>query len=410
MTPLRRGSVHPRYVLSLIVLAMLAGAAPSACAQAADTSHAVEPAKRIQIVSRILYQPTWVRLNDGTRYSGRISGMQGDSLLLLVSGLERRIPLPTIASLEIEGVKPETWRAGVAGAFIGAYLATALFGTPEDQPFAYAEWEDLSYVAVAVGFAVPGYLLFDALSRSWTDHDFTFEGDQDHRREEQQRFQDFVAGTPREPRLHARIFGGAISTRRQGAANATNTYDDNQYRYPWGYGNEAPRINLFRTISLTLSLGSWLEVGIALANMSEPSYHLVRGSDPNTEPVTDTYDESFRGTLYAAFAAADPLRSTLPGWLRWKVQAGVGFAGLSLESMFYGSSDPPMRAYQLDKTAVGGLIGTSLEIFITNEVSIGIGADYAICPGEEFPEVPEFGLTSKPIGNACIGFTFGIHL
>ena len=58
---------------------------------------------------------------------------------------------------------------------------------------------------------------------------------------------------------------------------------------------------------------------------------------------------------------------------------------------------------------MGFLIGTSLEMFITNEVSVGIGADYAICPGEEFPEVPEFGLTSKPIGNACIGFTFGIH-
>lgn len=99
-----------------------------------------------------------------------------------------------------------------------------------------------------------------------------------------------------------------------------------------------------------------------------------------------------------------------------EVQAGVGIASLTLESTFYSSNNPSdpfsplVRENDLDGPAVGFLLGTMLELFVLDELSIGIGADYAVCPGVEFPGVPEFGLTSRPISNACLGVTLGIHL
>lgn len=393
-------------------LLAMCGTGSAAFAQVPDSSHTGTPATT-QMDPRVLYQPTLVRLSDGTRLAGRISGVRTDSLLLLVDGEERQVSLAQIDSVGITGVKRDAWRAGVVGAFVGAYLGTALFGTEEWLPFAYQDWSDQSYLIVAAAFAIPGYCLFWPVGNvASNDFDFAFTGDQKHRGEEQKRFLDFATGTFRPPRFHARVFGGAVNTRQRGVNGTSNNY------YPWSRWSyperEGPHINLFRSLELTYSLGEWIELGGSLTVLSEPKYWANKYHFGQWQPY-ESYTEELTGSLISVVGVTDPLRSVLPGWVRWKVKGGFGVADVTLLSSFTSSEattpgPPVIRESNVDQTAFGLTVATSLEAFIMSEISLGVGIDYAVCPGVEFPKVPEFGLTSKPIGNTCIGFTLGIHL
>lgn len=376
------------------------------------------------------YNAMNVQTHDGVSRTGFYSGLVNDSLMLVSGGEDIVIALRDVKSFTID-TKQDGESSGLFGALAGVYLVAAL-SSEGSGPAGYAK-DPFEFAAGSIVMALPGYALF-GLFRFAGSQEFDLSGNSDRAEAELSALKEFLQGGPGRTKLHFTMHGGWVSTRNAskppGLYSSVPTYDPTVLpAHVLNYGRLSS-INLLRRFQITYNIRRWLELGLAYVSVSEPpAYGFARNSLTDSAATFSGYSESFKGKAFLLVGVAEPLQDMLPHIVSIKAGAGVGIGAIDgqferplstvvhVRQTSYGHTYEYWRqqSYVSVPQVFSGMrlalsLFGSADFRLTQSASVGFFADYTMLAGEGLPEVPEWNLGSRPLGNVCLGLVLGWHL
>ena len=376
------------------------------------------------------YNAVNVQTHDGVSRTGFYSGLVNDSLMLVSGGEDIGIALRDVKSFTID-TKQNGESSGLFGALAGVYLVAAL-SSEGSGPAGYAK-DPFEFAPGSIVMALPGYALF-GLFRFAGSQEFDFSGNSDRDEAELSALKDFLQGGSGRTKLHFTMQGGWVSTRNAskppGLYSSVPTYDPTALPANVLDYKRLSSINLLRRFQITCNIHRWLELGLAYVSVSEPpAYGFIRIGLTDSLATFSGYSESFKSTAFLLVGVAEPLQDMLPHIVSIKAGVGLGVGTVDGKVERSVSRIVPIRRtsyghtyeYWTQQSLVSTpqtLSGTRLAFSLfgsadlrpNQSVSIGLHAEYTTLSGPGLPEVPEWNLTSRLLGNACLGVTLGWHL
>ncbi|HTR98443.1 MAG TPA: hypothetical protein VML00_01765, partial [Bacteroidota bacterium] len=170
------------------------------------------------------------------------------------------------------------------------------------------------------------------------------------------------------------------------------------------------RLACFRRGTVTYSIEPWIEVGLGFVDFSEPS---VTIDNWTTQSYTIS-EHSSENLLFCAIARISPLQSVLPGWVSVDLGAGLGVAGIDwrVATLSPGTgwgSTTSTPSGESNPTSLGVTVFGGLTLYPDDHLSIGFAVDYTGAPFLTLPALPDFGMSARAPGNACVGFEIGLQ-
>ena len=113
----------------------------------------------------------------------------------------------------------------------------------------------------------------------------------------------------------------------------------------------------------------------------------------------------------------------MPPNLSWELGLGLGAAKIRFDLTAYrdgnSQNDPNAERqyyserfeHHISESVFSGVVFTALNLNLYRNLSLGVHADYAYLPDREVPGVSALGIEEQKLrfGNACIGFSLGLH-
>ena len=363
-------------------------------------------------------------LKDGRVFFGLLVGLEGDAVVLKSGKKDVQAPFNDLLRVVFERERKMApyW---VKGFILWPYFYYLLARRAKSQPTAFyrdtyeepwfSVWPYLIYVSAGGGL---GYLLGQLTSSPKIVFDFS--GREEKRLSEWDRLKLYVLGEKagRVKKWHLAMQAGHVFTRTSDRYEglmrtagyeyvSSTSYLENEYAEP------ATRLNLLRGIRLTYSLTPDFEVGAALAFVGEPT----KSGEKYDTAENFVAVQKLSATGFYAVGNYQPFRRQLPKSLVWNVGLGLGLANVDF-SLRYGSrSYYPYYSFDIKaehafaKTLFSALADTELNVFFSNDFSLGLRADFVFVPSRQVPAMPEaeFPGQKLPLGNASIGLTLGWH-
>ena len=366
-----------------------------------------------------------VRTTDGKVFYGLLVGTEGNELIMKKGTSEERFSLRDVTEVSIESPKHSvSFMAG--GMALGIYLGNIIFYRAGGQPFAYLDdhaYSESGTFLMDFIFASAGIGLGYLASLSERDEEnFRFSKGESNRLAEWERLKSFLAGRPRNKKIHLSIQAGQVFTgvsRRYQEAFANAHYNtgygfditrpgSDRYEYIEG----ARSFNLLRKAQLTVSLNSKIDVGAAVVFSGEPGIGGYDYGDSGSRRVWQTY----KASGYYAVAVYKPLSDIGPKKVQWSIGLGAGASRVGFELGMYSQGGYPdyeekWAQHKIGQTVPSGLAFTELGFFFGPNTSLGLMADYVFGPTREIPEFPEWNIPAQKIrlGNGSLGIVFGMH-
>jgi hypothetical protein len=382
-------------------------------------SHPKFQAVQEETALEVLFNRVLIYCKDGSRLSGLLVGVEGDSLIMRVGTTDERIQRNDLEKIIIQKNKKKGPYA-ISGMLLAIYATNMAFLRAENQPtFFMDDIESYSgnlfgnALYAALGGAL-GILASSTLEKG--EKVFELTGNMERRNREWERLRRFVIGdTYTSKKVHFKIQAGKIFTRV--SDRYRNLLRDNDYQVGgsgWIDGEsweEASNINLLRKVQLTYSLNAFLDVGIASIWLGEPSFQGNKWGD---------YESSYAwhklsSTGLYAVGVFKPLNKMMPKSISWEFGIGAGAAkvnfSLKARSNTWNPDTEISDEYNLSKTLISGIAFSELSLYLYDAISLGLTADYAYIPEQQAPEMPVAGLPAQKLrfGNSSIGLTFGFH-
>ena len=372
----------------------------------------------------VLYNRVLVYQKEGDFRSGLLLGTQNNVLRIQVGTEDVRIPFTNLAKVVIK-VDKNTSPYAVSGMLIGMYLGSYYLLRQSDQPGAYLD-DDIkpggillwNLVCAGAGGGL-GLLAGSLFAKK--EEVFAFDGPQEKRLKEWERLKNFVLGVDTSyKRTHFSVQAGKVFFL------VSNRYRD-QFAGPQLYSNFDPfdswrstSFNLLRSLRATYSPKRWFEVGASVMWLGEPSLHKHIISYDDLAHEEQGLHVTYDATGYYLVGVFKPLSKTLPPNLSWELGLGLGAANIRFDLTAYRSgnsqNDPNAeRQYYIEHhisdSVFSGVVFTALNLNLYRNLSLGVYADYAYLPDREVPGVPALGIGEQKLqfGNACIGFSLGLH-
>ena len=376
------------------------------------------------------YNAVNVQTHDGVSRTGFYSGLVNDSVMLVSGGEDVVIAFRDVKSFTID-TKQDGASSGLFGALAGVYLVAALSGEGSG-PAGYAK-DPFEFAPGSIVMALPGYALFGLFTFAGSQ-EFDFSGNPDRDAAELSALKEFLQGGPGRTKLHFVMHGGWVSTRN--ASKPSGLYSSIPIYNPAVLPAEVhdykglTSTNLLRRFQITYNIRRWLELGLAYVSVSEPpTSGFARTSLTDSVATFSGHSESFKGTAFLVVGVTEPLQDMLPHIVSIKAGAGVGIGTIDgqferplstvvhVRQISYGHTYEYWRqqSYVSVPQVFSGMrlalsLFGSADLRLAQAVSVGFFADYTMLAGQGLPEVPEWNLGSRPLGNVCLGLVLGWHL
>jgi hypothetical protein len=353
----------------------------------------------------LLYSRVTLLKKSGDLFRGFLVGLKDDTLLIHSSEKIIDVPIKNLNSISIS-IETQGGLKGLAiGSILGMYLGNLILWHSEFAPTAYWDNEDAEAKAIATvlifGFVGGGIGYLIDVNTTGGNEVFSFEGNEQERLSEIYRFKKFLAGEKSHKSLHLSVQLSQVNTRY------SKLPEENYYGY---YNRGVTSFNLLRRLQLTYSIFSDLDVGGAISWFGEPhiNWNSYRGG-PSID-LTQMYE----GVGYYAIAAYYPFSSIFSNSISWVVGGGIGmgkvdFELLRRESGGYPDNIEDISTSSIHKSMFSALIYTEFALYLYEEFSLGLTADYVYLP-EEIPGIPELDFSKENLGNYSFGLTIGLHI
>lgn len=367
----------------------------------------------------VLFNRVLIYCKDGSRLSGLLVGIEGDSLIMRVGTTDERIQRNDLEKIIIQKNKKKGPYA-ISGMISAIYATNMAFLRAENQPTFFTDdigsyWGYLfgNTLYAALGGTL-GILVSSILEKG--EKVFEFTGNMERRNREWERLQRFIIGdNDLSKKVHFKIQAGKIFTRV--SDRYRNLLKDQDYgirESGWMDGESwegASDINLLRKVQLTYSLNAFLDVGIASTWLGEPSFQGNKWEDYES---SYTWQKLSATGVYGV-GVFKPLHKVMPKSISWECGIGVGAAkvnfNLEARSITWNPSSEITDEYILSKTLLSGIAFTELSLYLYDDISLGLTADYAYIHEQQAPAMPVAGLPAQKLrfGNSSIGLSFGFH-
>jgi len=363
-----------------------------------------------------------INLRDGSLVSGRLIGVEGDSLVLRRGDREERIPRRQISRTVIEAQVAKT-NLGLIGALAASYGWLTMNGKGENQPTAYlgtGEDFNLFHLVIPLTGAALGILARPLLGSDKAA--FMFSGSNEDEVKTWSRLVAFIKGDSRPRRFALSLQGGSVFGMDMDKAKASvggmgfSLYGF--YSDPTGsfrYWEDSGGVNMLRSLRASLSLSRRLRVGVTVCFAGQPAF---AGMDY-------TYDryrgiaQTFSSTGYFVTAGYELLAGRLGARLRWEAGGGAGLLHYRLGiwdfsrlHQDYGPSLTAQESWSDSGIRASGLVYTTLTYDVDEFLSLGVMAESMLAPGAvEMPERPLLGIPARSfrLGSGCAGWVMGIR-
>ncbi|MFC2085288.1 hypothetical protein ACFLS9_09540 [Bacteroidota bacterium] len=339
--------------------------------------------------------------NTGNIAIGLLIGLKADTLVLVQNNIRLNLPLKEMVSISIENEGNYT-KGLVVGSIIGMYLGNIIFFHIDREPTAYiANFDVLSVVlanllSVFVGGSA-GYFIDMGMEEEEVVFNFDVKGAEWS--EEYKRLRRFLFDEASKKDFHLFLQASKVFTR------LSELEDKTQSGYAEFY-NGLSNFNMLRRIQLTYSFTNNMEAGTAICWLGEPFYRWYYDHNGNSYSGFEEYE----GVGYYGVISYKPLADILPSNLDWRINAALGLADINYKYMneIYEYEETNGISKTIDKNLLSAYISTQFDILLYDGFSMGLLVDY-IYVDEKMPEIPEFGLDSRELGNFSIGISIGIH-
>lgn len=354
----------------------------------------------------LLYNLVTVVNVDGNVSRGFLVGLKADTLILFKDEQNIEFPIQELVTVTIK-TQRDNLKGLAIGGILGMYLGNLAFFQAENQPTAYWLGGDEGGKALAsilLGFVGGGIgYLIDIGTENDTE-EFNFSEDEQELIKELERLKAFLKGNQLvESKFHLNVQMSQVNTRY------SEIQRDEDYLYYNGY-DEVTSFNLLRKIQLTYLILEDLEVGGAISWFGEPSifWHSYFGGDSSVT-VTQTYE----GVGYYAVVAYHPFHSTFSKTFSWTIGGGLGIGIVDYEFQKenmggYPENTQETTTARIDSNFFSVLLYTQFDLYIFEELSIGLAADYIVLP-EKMCAIPELNLVERNLGNFSFGLSIGLH-
>jgi hypothetical protein len=241
--------------------------------------------------------------------------------------------------------------------------------------------------------------------------------------------QDFFAHRSFAKRIHLSVYLGHTGTpateqldKAATKSGYVKTISDYYNYFDYNYDRNiqaADEFNMMRRIELTYTLRPDVEVGVALANLGEPTHfwqHSELDSTGSFRPFHQMHQSLF-ATGYLAEASYKHLLN--PRSPRVELLGGVGLGvahvtfNRELDSSFYYYSTPgaALDSYDFDEVEPLVMVMLQARIFAMSNFSVSLYGDYALLAGPTVSAFPIAGIPEQHlnISNGSYGFSIDYH-
>lgn len=402
----------------MIVLVLLFAPWAGRC----DQERRPEPEKeaRILAASDLQFGSVIILLRSGSMLGGALVGVESDAVILLRKGQEEKIPRKDIRKITIEKESNRS-RAVLPIMLLGLYLGNVFFFRADGEPPFYLEnewsapgiflWESI----IIGGSTGLGFLLSGFFERK--EKVFEFGDSEKENLENWEGLKRFILGKEDQRKIHLSLQGGQVFPRI--SSRYKSFFRDAGYS---SYVEEPSRFNMLRKIQLVYSAKPYLDIGLAISWLGEPtssgyketSYQAYNpyGGYQYTAYEYRQFIQKVSSTGYFAVGVYRPFFNQAPKNISWNMGFGVGTVEtkFSLQSYvgypFYITED-----LTISKLQFGALAFTELNFNLTEGLSLGLAADYTFAPPIQAAALPETGVPAQRHRgvNGSIGFSLGLH-
>lgn len=349
-----------------------------------------------------------VYLKHESPISGRFVAIEGDTLILHVSGALRKISKDNILSVLSLDADPPVGQYALYCAGLAMFVGNYLVFEAEGQPTRFIHrssnniWANALFAFVGSGFAV-----FTIRSNSKPrEIDFGFE-DEVKSQEAWDKLKSDLLDLPGRKVLHLSIQAGHVYSRNTGGL--ANSLVESGFRVSYsGRLEPARQFNLIRRIQLTYSIASSYEIGIAAYFLGEPgtNFYSLESTSVSASQSVDANGVYLLGA-YRPGVFGSQSRHV------WKVGLGIGIAKreYGLDGTVCDQGECTVIADGFSDSGASATLFTEFDLMLTNSISINISGDYAWVPGRKIAENQALGLPVFELkaGNGSIGIGLGMH-
>jgi hypothetical protein len=365
------------------------------------------------------FNKTMVFRRNQNAMAGYLVDVESDTLILLSGGRQEKVPRQDLLKVVVDVEKnPET--IGAYGMLFGVYLGNFIFFTAKKQPPAYFDSDDfrdsaLGTLLANIAFATAGGLLgYLANATFEKEKAFDFTGPAPKQQAEWQRLHKFSRREKSARKVHLSVQAAHVYTRVSSRyttvlRDAGFTSGNQGFYFEDGELEPASDFNLLRKLQLTVSLRPETEIGVAVAWLGEPTISAFKLN-------VDYLQQSLKATGYYVVGIYNPFRTRLQKRNIWHVGLGLGAANMEFKLRArYNVVAPTFSqvtvGYAITKTLVSGVIFTGLQLYPSNNLSLGLSADYVFMPTEQAAALPELRIPAQKLrlGNGSLGFAIGLH-
>jgi hypothetical protein len=391
---------YPRIIYSLILIVIYCF-----CSYTQDLpTNSRGYANSVTLDKDILYSRVTLLENNGKLFRGFLVGLKDDTLLIHSSEEIIYVPIIELSSISIS-IESQGGLKGLAiGGILGMYLGNLILWHSEFAPTAYWDNEDPEAKAIATillfGFVGGGIgYLIDVGTAGGTEV-FSFEGNEQEQLNEMYRLKKFLAGEKSQKSLHLSVQLSQVITRHSYLPEET---------YFGYYNRGVSSFNLLRRLQFTYSIFTDLDVGGAISWFGEPHINWYSYLDGQSIEINQIYE----GVGYYAVAAYYPFSSVFSNSISWVVGGGIGMGKVDIEFLRRETGGYPdyindISTFSIHKNLFSALVYTEFNLYLYEEFSLGITADYVYLP-EELPGIPELDFSEENLGNYSFGLTIGLH-
>ena len=364
---------------------------------------------------QLLYNLTEVIDKNGNKSVGFLFGLKSDSLILIRKNEKYYYSLKDLLDIKIEYGR-KNYEGVVIGSIAGVYLGNLIFFNADGQPTAYWDNEDggleagASLIFAFVGGGI-GYIIDIASEGGQEIFSFSFNVNDTEWVQEVQRLKEFLIGIERENMVNINFSLSQVSTRFSEIED--NSSFSQNYYYNSNYSG-VTSFNLLRRIQVTYALLNYLDVGGSICWFGEPSFYSYSYKyTPNgTESIN--INQKYEAIGYYASAVYYPLKYIFPKVLSWSISAGIGIGNVNYSFEYFRTIEKNPNIIEeettktIDENVFSAIISTQLDLYLINELSLGLVVDYAYVPGE-MPAIPDTDIGESSLSNFSFGAALGYH-
>jgi hypothetical protein len=375
-----------------------------------------ESSDESNVIRKYLYNDITVILGDSALYTGFISDINTDSLLILAKGAEKSISYKDISNVTF--TQPTNFNGSVwSGFFMGMYLGNVLFyqsdhfyyGYPNpDEPYALVTRdypEQFGAIAINVLFGFAGMMVEYIITPYESGSTIDFSEDEAQRSEAWSSFYKKMTGVRVIPdtRVHFSITAGRLINR------VLDPYTDGERQLMYSQ-RLSGYYNFVRKIQLSVDIFGNIRFGASLFFEGEPS---VAGAylTENKEEYSMVARYDAKG-FYAAISYVLLPRKMLKNF-ELVVGAGIGQLApkLKLRGSRYIYDDEQLWKIDYSTPQVSGILFAEFHYHMTDHFSLLYSIDISrsseiSVDGDENYGVPEQTFT---FGNSSFGLGVGFH-